>query len=339
MDDTMSISWQHHGRGRRWLGSVALCGAIALALIGPVAASAQETSTAPQPLSAAAAPSNQFAPTGEPSINVTGTGSASAPAESALIQIVVSSSFEITTAISGMGVPEPAPASEPTLTPGDVPPAEQGTPAAGASEQGSAVEPGWAPAGGGMNGMPRLSDRDLQPLVDAMIAAGVDEASIEVATGPSVASFYGPGGPGGGRLDATIDGPTRASVDATIEAVDRAATRAGLTLQYVGVAYDLADCSTLVRDAKKEAIQDARDRATELASLLGVTLGEMLSAYDNSYFGVTPPTGTGCPPSPNYGGVFGPESTVTAPPYDPSLPADARVISGVSLAFAFGTSA
>ncbi len=332
MDGTMSISWQHHVRGRRWLGSVALCGAIAFTLIGPVAASAQETSTAPQPLSAAAVPSNQFAPTGEPSINVTGTGSASAPAESALIQIIVTSNYDLGM-ISGTGVPEP------TLTPGDVPPAEQGTPAAGASEQGSSVEPGWAPARVGMNGMPRLSDRDLQPLVDAMVTAGVDEANIEVATGPSVTSFYGPGGPGGGRLDATINRPTKEGVSATVDAVDQAATSAGLTLQYVGVAYDLADCSTLVREAKKEAIQDARDQATELASLLGVKLGEMLSAYDNSYFGITPPTGTGCPPSPNYGGAFGPESTVTAPPYDPSLPADARVISGISLAFAIGASA
>ena len=339
MDGTMSISWRRLIQNRRWLGSMALCGAIALALIGPVAASAQETSTAPQPLSAAAAPSAQFAPTGEPSITVTGTGSASAPAETALVQILVTSNYDPGMISSGMGVPEPVPANEPTVTPGDASPAEQGTPAVGASEQGSSVEPGFAPAGGGMYGMPRLSDRDLQPLVDAMVAAGVDQANIEVATGPSVTSFYGPGGPGGGRLDATIDQPTTDGISATVDAVDRAATSAGLTLQYVGVAYDLADCSTLVREAKKEAIQDARDQATELASLLGVKLGEMLSAYDNSYFGITAPAETGCPPSPNYGGAFGPDSTVTTPPYDPSLPADARVTSGISLAFAIGPNA
>lgn len=336
MDRRITTDGRYHAQGRPWLGPVALCAAMALTLLGPVAASAQEKNAVPQPLSAAA-PSAQFGPTGEPSINVTGTGSASAPADTALIQIIVGSNYDYA-AMSGMVVAEPMPVNEPTVIPADVPPAEPASPEAGASDAGAGgvpVEPAPAP-GGGMGGPPRLTARDLQPIVDALVAAGVARDDIEVTTGPSVTNTFGPGGPGGARLDATIDRPTKEGVAAAVDNVDQAATGAGLMLQYVGVAYNLDDCTTLVRQAKTAAIQDARDQATELASLLGVTLGEMISAYDNSFFGIAAPTATGCPPSPNAGSMFGPDSSLTAPAFDPSLPAEARVISGISLAFAIG---
>jgi uncharacterized protein YggE len=112
-------------------------------------------------------------------------------------------------------------------------------------------------------------------------------------------------------------------VDAGTQAVNQSGT---LTLQNVNVLYTVNDCSALLGEARRAAVEDGRENAQGLASALGVSLGEVLAAseYVSSPLGPSP-----CEPaldtSPyGYGGMT----------YDPALPAEVQILSNVALTFA-----
>lgn len=320
---------------RRW-ARVGLSGIAALALsaVGADLAGAQDASD-----SVVLAPPAQFAPTDQPSIVVTGSGEASAPAETAHLQLIVSRGYgpmmegsvavssgsvvvEHGTPVAGEGPPQVEPAEAP-------PPAEPGT-----IEQGT-VE---------MASLPRLTADDLAPIVDALVAVQVERDAIEVFVASTGAEF-GPDGGGVGRIDATIEGPNREAVEAILDAVDRATTDAGLALHNVGIEYLIAECSPLLREARGDAIANARDQAAEMADLLGVALGEMLQAYDyGAAFGPGPVLDDrGCSSdSDNYGSGsigFGPGLEVTIPAYDPAIPIEANVYAAITMTFVIGDTA
>jgi uncharacterized protein YggE len=91
-------------------------------------------------------------------------------------------------------------------------------------------------------------------------------------------------------------------LDAVDDAVKAARNAAGgipnVTLQSTNVSYTLQDCTALERAAMEAAVDDAGERANELAGVLGVGLGGVTGASNYSY---SPYGGTPCD-----GGYFGP---------------------------------
>lgn len=180
-------------------------------------------------------------------IQATGIGTASAPAQTAHLQILLGSS-----AAFGMGAIE-------TI---EMPP---GTPAIGPMS---------------------LSEEKLGPVIDVLAGAGIGEDAIEV-TIPSSSPFFGPGGPENAEIRVTVDQPQGDDLARLVAAIRAAAPNSGLTVLHVGARYDAADCASLTQQAREAAIADASQRAEGLAQGLGVTLGELVQASESPYFGPT----------------------------------------------------
>jgi uncharacterized protein YggE len=132
----------------------------------------------------------------------------------------------------------------------------------------------------------QITEADLKPVVDAIVAAGVSAGDVEVIVTP----YYGDPYYGG---SATIR-PTVGNID-SVQAVVKAATDAAaglgeISLQGTNVSYTVSDCAALERSAMEAAVADARDRATSFAGVLGVSLGDVAGAsnYSSSLYGGTP---------------------------------------------------
>jgi len=138
-----------------------------------------------------------------------------------------------------------------------------------------------------------ISEADLQPVVDAIVAQGVPRSDIEVI--PS--AKYDPY-----SSSATIRVTVR-SLDALSGIVDAAtsaaATLQNIALQSTSVIYTVSDCPSLERQAMQAAVEDASERAGVFAQALGVGLGPVIGASQYSYspFGISP-----C--DPNVGGPY-----------------------------------
>ena len=154
-------------------------------------------------------------------------------------------------------------------------------------------EPGSSGGGSSGEAQPQLAlqvqqitEADLKPVVDAIVAAGVPAADVEVIVTP----YYGDPSYGG---SATVRATVRdiGKVDAVVAAANDAAS--GLTdisLFGTNVSYTVADCAALERSATEAAVADARDRATNFAGVLGVGLGDVAGAsnYSSSLYGGSP---------------------------------------------------
>jgi len=131
-----------------------------------------------------------------------------------------------------------------------------------------------------------ITEADLQPVVDAIVAAGVSADDVEVIVTP----YYGDPSYGG---SATVRATVRNidSVDAVVKAATDAAAGLGeISLQGTNVSYTVSDCAALERSAMEAAVADARDRATNFAGVLRVGLGDVAGAsnYSSSLFGGSP---------------------------------------------------
>jgi uncharacterized protein YggE len=231
-------------------------------------------------------------------IQATGIGTASAPAQTAHLQILLGSS-----AFFGMGPVEMAPGT-PSI---DLPPV-------------------------GPMGQVSLSDEQLGPVIDVITGAGVGEDAIEV-TLPASSSPFGPGGPETAEIRATIDQPQGEDLAVLVAAIHATAPNSGLTVLHVGARFEAADCAALMQQARDAAIADANQRAEGLALGLGVTLGEIVQASESPYFG---PTGTdSCAPAGTVGD-FGPYGPGTDPAFDPDA-TEATVTVQVTLTYAIAT--
>ncbi|MEX0799985.1 MAG: SIMPL domain-containing protein [Dehalococcoidia bacterium] len=131
-----------------------------------------------------------------------------------------------------------------------------------------------------------ITEADLQPVVDAIVGAGVSPDDIEVIAQP----FYGDPYYGG---SATVRATVRSidAVDGVVAAATEAAAGvANATLQGTNVSYAVSDCAALERAAMEAAVADARERGQTFASVLGVGLGAVVAASNYSYslYGGTP---------------------------------------------------
>lgn len=224
-------------------------------------------------------------------ITTIGYGEATTPAESAILQILLTQ--------EDFGPPRPP---RPSATPG----AEQR----------------------------ELSD----PVIQALLDAGLTEEDIEVVISPIVGQYYSIGGPGIARIDIAVDEPTRERILELINAAVPVAARQGVLVGQVGVGYNVDDCTALEREARAGAFADATRRAEIQADLLGGELGDPVASNDlppadsNAlvYFGRAVSSEAGCaPPSPS----LTEGNSVNLPPFDPAGEAEVEVIAQVAVTF------
>jgi uncharacterized protein YggE len=241
-----------------------------------------------------------------PGIVATGTGIASEPAQSATLQFLVTSSQYFGMSGPMMETIEAVP----------------GTP-------GPAPETGMGPSG-----TPRLSEDQLDPIVEALVDSGVLREATSI-TVPAATAFIGPGGPDAGEITVVVDRPDASQLTELVSTVRDVATGTGLEIMHIGAMYEAADCATLVQQARDAAIADARARAEGLATSLGVTLGELVQASENPYYG--PPDSGSCAPE-GMESAFGPYGPGTYPAFD-ARSIEATVSIQLSLTYAFGPAA
>ncbi len=132
----------------------------------------------------------------------------------------------------------------------------------------------------------QITEADLQPVVDAIVAAGVPAGDVEVIVMPYYGDpYYG----GSATVRATVGNVD--SVDAVVKAAtDAAAGLADISMQGTNVSYTVSDCAALERAAMEAAVKDARERGTNFADVLGVGLGDVAGAsnYSSSLYGGSP---------------------------------------------------
>lgn len=191
---------------------------------------------------------------GTDGVTVQGFGSATADADSAIIELYFSRNGQATDASSGRAVPgiaggvaEPAPDVAPEL---------------------QEVAP--------------ITEGDLQPVIDAITGAGVPRDKIEFVVQPYYDQFYS-----SATLRVTVEDLN--SVDGVVKAAnDAAAGLAGITVNGTNVSYTVKDCTALEEAAMKAAVEDGRERGEVFARALGVGIGGVKGASNYSYFGGTP---------------------------------------------------
>jgi uncharacterized protein YggE len=130
-----------------------------------------------------------------------------------------------------------------------------------------------------------IAEADLQPVIDALVDAGVAREDIELLGG-TYYDYYS----SNATLRVTVrniddlENLVAVAAEASAELVD-------IYLQGTYVSYTVADCAALAEAALTEAVADARERGAALAGALGVTLGEVVAATD---YGWSPFGGTAC---------------------------------------------
>ena len=185
--------------------------------------------------------------------------------------------------------------------------------------------------GSQMYGSPQsqpLASTELEPIIDAIMAAGVAESDIAIFNPASTSMFTGPGGPGGAMLRFDLPDPTDAGMAELVATLYDASATARLSLQHIGVHYETDDCATLQQEASDAAVADARVQAEFLANSLGAELGALTQAMDSSFlYGGLPDS---CGTSLSGFGQYGPGMDQ---PFDASVPVEASVTTQLTLTF------
>jgi uncharacterized protein YggE len=186
-------------------------------------------------------------------VTVQGYGSATADADSAIVEFYFSRNATPTDGGTGGTVP-------------------------GNSGSGGAIEP-VAPE---LQEVAPITEADLQPVIDALVGVGVSTDDIEF-----VGQSYFDKFSSSATLRAKVNNVD--SVDGVVKAAnDVAAGLAGIVLNATNVSYTVNDCTALEEAAMGAAVQDAKERATVFARSLGVGVGGVTGASNYSYFGGTP---------------------------------------------------
>lgn len=164
-----------------------------------------------------------------------------------------------------------------------------------------------------------ISEADLQPVIDALVDAGVDRADIEYIGGSYYDPYYA-----SATLRVTVKDIGKLG-DLMKAASDSAAGLTDVYLQGKYVSYTISDCSALEASAMTEAAKDADDRSKALATAVSVTRGAIKGASSDAY---SPFGGTAC--SGGYVGPY-PVGGVTYAEGQPSL---VQVYATVSVTYA-----
>jgi len=172
-----------------------------------------------------------------------------------------------------------------------------------------------------------LTQKSLQPVVDALVAIGVPASAIAVSTSPTSSQSFPfpfplPSSGGSAQLVVKLDKPTRDRVQQIVTIGSKnEQLKENLSMQSVSVDYKVNDCQSLEKSAYLAAVNDARNRAKALAEALGVKIADVPSIAESpfaSFFG----SASSCNSKPllsffPFGGI--------KQPYDPAAPAEVRV--------------
>jgi uncharacterized protein YggE len=210
-------------------------------------------------------------------ITVQGYGTASADADSAIIELYFFAN-------GGGGVePQPAPAPDTSSRSSDgstgIAVGEPASPGGDFGDRLQTVDP--------------ITEAQLQPVIDALVGAGVPREDIEFI-GQGYYDKYS----SSATLRATVS--NLAVLDAAVNAATAAAANLGpIQLSSTNVVYTIADCAALESAATKAAVDDAKDRGIAFAQALGVDIGAITGASNYSY---SPYGGSACGSA--YGGPY-----------------------------------
>jgi uncharacterized protein YggE len=122
----------------------------------------------------------------------------------------------------------------------------------------------------------------VEAVLAALEAQGIAEEDIQTSGFSIFAERYGPEGP---LAEGDVRYRVSNNVMVTIRELDNvgtildAAIEAGANNIY-GVEFALDDPSSVESDARQQAVEDARAKAEELATLSGVALGELISVSE-----------------------------------------------------------
>ncbi|MGH2618035.1 MAG: SIMPL domain-containing protein [Thermomicrobiales bacterium] len=270
----------------------------------------------------------QFASAPMPGVTIYGSGEASAPAETATVQLLIGQGGrQFGFSQDGSGGSSFESGGEVVSTVELVPVA---TPEA--SADGVAVESAESEGRRGRRGRPEpqpITAERLAPVIAAVAtSAGIEPSAVTVNLSPLATEPFG-GRQRSARLDFDVAQPTPAGLTDLIAAASDAAAGNGMVIEVAGVLHNPADCAAIEDEAATAAIEDANAQADRLAGLLGITLGDVIGVNSDPFFvGFLGPGQelAGCTgqQSAFYDSSYGGLGT-TVPVFDPSAPAEVEV--------------
>ncbi|TVQ16802.1 MAG: SIMPL domain-containing protein [Leptolyngbya sp. DLM2.Bin15] len=173
-----------------------------------------------------------------------------------------------------------------------------------------------------------LTEAALRPITNAIIATGVPATAIDV-------DLSGGGGLYGSTNTAsvivTLRNPSQTQVRNLVTAVNDASIGTDIYNQGVFVNYSVDNCASLLEDVYISAIQDARSRATTMASALGVEIEAVPSVAESPFNLFYPP----CDPEQQgqASSLWGGYGYGAGTYYDPSMPAEVQVQRDIFVTF------
>lgn len=127
----------------------------------------------------------------------------------------------------------------------------------------------------------------VDAVIKAVKAAGVGDDDITTSQLYINATFDRDGKPNGFSASNTVRVTIR-GVDKAGSVIDAAAKAAGENISLNGISFSMADPETVLADARKAAIDNAKKRAGEFASAAGVNVGAVLQISEVSVSVPTP---------------------------------------------------
>ncbi len=256
-------------------------------------------------VSAAAAPLNSStagtptastgAVAGSPTVVVSGSGSASAPADGAIVQLI----------LRQLGV---ADISSPGASGSDAP-APSGNPTPPTKEQ-------------------------VKSVVDALVKAGIASDATRTAIAP-LGPFYGAFGQATAVIAFQLDASQVKTAAKFVQVALKQGEKAGVAFDAVNLIYSTADCASVANAALAAAIADARVQAEAMAAALGGTLGDLVQAVSQSSYGKSYAGGGGGGSNYCSQPTTLEDATSTyISSFDPNSAAEVEIYSNVSLTYA-----
>lgn len=181
------------------------------------------------------------------------------------------------------------------------------------------------------------------PIIDAMVAAGAPADDVTLVASESFATGqFGPVESIGFRLDVTLREPALDTITAIVNAAGQAGGEGGYLMAQSGVAYGVADCGPLRTAAWETAVADARSRAAQQATLLGVETGDLVfsnEATQGDVRGLVDASlrngSCAAPANGSFLDIYGRGSpSLTVPPFDPTAAPETSAYAQVTLGFA-----
>lgn len=138
-----------------------------------------------------------------------------------------------------------------------------------------------------------ITTADLQPIVDAIVQAGVAASDIELETDVSVPPYYL--SVGSAVIIVKLSQPNQSTIDRVKTTATEAASAAGLYYNYANDTCTVSDIKALEAEARRLAIDDARSRIQAMAASVGARTTQILNMAEFPSF---TPFSTACTASP-----------------------------------------